>query len=249
VSEQFLAAYDAKDGHELWRTRRDDVPTWSTPLVISSSSSSASSSSSSSSANRTQIVVNGWKQIGGYDLATGHELWRLKEGGDVPVASPVAAGDFAILTSAHGRFRPMRAVRLDATGDISPPEIGATNRAVAWSHPRKGNYLATPIVVGDFVWGDLDGIVTCFDAKTGEIQYSERIGGGGQGFTASPVAAGRKLYFSGEQGDVFVLEATNEFKVLASNKLGGQCLSTPAISEGTIFFRTTEKLVAVGFNK
>jgi hypothetical protein len=44
-----------------------------------------------------------------------------------------------------------------------------------------------------------------------------------------------------------VLEATNEFKVLASNKLGGQCLSTPAISAGTIFFRTTEKLVAVGF--
>jgi len=143
----------------------------------------------------------------------------------------------------------MRAVRLDATGDISPPEIGATNRAVAWAHPRKGNYLATPIVVGDLVWGDLDGIVTCFDAKTGEIQYSERIGGGGQGFTASPVAAGRKLYFSGEQGDVFVLEDTNQFKVLAANKLGGQCLSTPAISEGTIFFRTTEKLVAVGFKK
>jgi glucose dehydrogenase len=191
--------------------------------------------------------VNGWKQIGGYDLASGKNLWRLKEGGDVPVASPVSAGEFVILTSAHGRFRPMRAVRLDGTGDISPPEIGGTSKGVVWSHPRKGNYLATPIVVGDLVWGDLDGIVTCFDTKTGAIHYSERIGGGGQGFTASPVAANRKLYFSGEQGDVFVLEATNEFKVLASNKLGGQCLSTPAISAGTIFFRTTEKLVAVGF--
>jgi len=125
--------------------------------------------------------------------------------------------------------------------------MGATNQAVAWCHPRRGNYLATPIVLGDLLWGDLDGIVTCFDTKTGKIHYNERIGGGAEGFTASPVAANRKLYFTGEQGDVFVLDATNQFSVLATNKLGGLCLSTPAISEGTIFFRTTEKLVAVGF--
>jgi outer membrane protein assembly factor BamB len=88
--------------------------------------------------------------------------------------------------------------------------------------------------------------VTCFDAKTGEVYYNERIGGGGEGFTTSPVAANGKLYYTGEQGDVFVLEAGKQFKVLAQNKLGGICLSTPAISAGTIFFRTTEKLVAVG---
>jgi len=117
----------------------------------------------------------------------------------------------------------MRAVRRDATGDSTPPEMGTTNKSVLWCHPRRGNYLATPIVIG------------------------ERIGGGAEGFTASPVAANRKLYFTGEQGDVFVLDATNQFSVLATNKLGGLCLSTPAISEGTIFFRTTEKLVAVGF--
>jgi len=236
VSEQFLMALDAKDGRQIWRTKRDDVPTWSTPLVVASP-------------ERAQVVVNGWKQIGGYDLATGKQLWRLKEGGDIPVASPVLAGDLVILTSGHGRYHPMRGVRVDATGDISPPEISATNQAVAWSHPRRGNYLATPIVVGDLVWGDLDGIVTCFDAKTGKVYYNERIGGGGEGFTASPVAANHKLYYTGEQGDVFVLEAANQFKVLAQNKLGGLCLSTPAISEGMLFFRTTEKLVAVGFTK
>jgi outer membrane protein assembly factor BamB len=233
LSEQFLAAYDAKDGRQIWRTARKDVPTWSTPLIATSS-------------GRMQIVVNGLKQIGGYDFATGQELWHLKDGGDVPVASPVRWQDLAIFTSAHGQYRPMRAVRLDAAGDITPPQIGDTNQAIAWSHPRKGDYLATPIVVGNLLWGDLDGIVTCFDARTGQIQYSERIGDGGQGFTASAVAARDRLYYTSEEGQVFVLPATNRFSVVATNKLGGICLSTPAISEGTIFFRTTEKIVAVG---
>ncbi|MCX6928021.1 MAG: hypothetical protein NT154_33145, partial [Verrucomicrobia bacterium] len=151
------------------------------------------------------------------------------------------------LTSGHGNNRPMRAVRLDATGDITPPEVGATNQAVVWCHPRRGNYLQTPIVVGDLVWGcSNDGIVTCFERKTGEVHYSERIGGGGQGFTASPVGAQGRLYFTGELGEVFVLPATKQFSVITTNKLGGLCLTTPAISGTRIFFRTTEKLVAVG---
>jgi outer membrane protein assembly factor BamB len=231
--EQFIAAFDVKDGYELWRTPRQDVPTWSTPLVATS-------------AGRTQVIANGWKQIAGYDVATGKELWRLKDGGDIPVASPIQAGNFAILTSGHGRSHPMRAVRLDAAGDISPETLEATNKSVVWSHPRRGNYLSTPIAVGGLVWGDLDGIVTCFDEKTGHIYYNERIGDGGEAFTSSPVAAAGKLYFTGEQGNVYVVPASKEFSVLATNKLGGLCLSTPAISEGTLFFRTTEKLVAVG---
>jgi outer membrane protein assembly factor BamB len=232
ASEQFIAAFDAKDGHELWHTAREEVPTWCTPLVATSG-------------KRTQVIVNGWKHIAGYNLATGEELWRLKEGGDIPVASPILARDLVILTSAHGRYRPMRAVRLDASGDITPPEISATNQAIAWSHPRQGSYLDTPIAVGGLVWGNQDGVITCFDAKTGKIYYSERIGGGGQGFTASAVAARDKLYFTGEQGDVFVVPANKDFSVLATNKLGGICLATPAISDGVLFFRTTEKLMAI----
>src|SRR5439155_14840380 len=111
-SEQFVAAFDAKDGRELWRAPRQEVPTRSERL-------------GAVSPGRTQIVANGWKQIAGYDFATGKELWRLKEGGDIPVASPIQAGDFAILTSGHGRYRPMRAVRLDAAGDIAPARIEA----------------------------------------------------------------------------------------------------------------------------
>ena len=237
LSEQFLAVFDAADGRELWRTQRKEVTAWSTPIVAASP-------------GRKQIIVNGWKQIGGYDFDTGRELWRMSGGGDIPVASPILAADFVILTSGHGNYRPMRAVRLNATGDITPPEMGATNQFVAWCHARKGNYLQTPIAVGGLLWGCLDnGVVTCFDLQTGKLYYEERLGNGKEGFSASPVAAGERLYFTGEQGDVFVLAATNTFSVLATNQLGGISLSTPAISEGVLFFRTTEKMLAVGFNR
>lgn len=234
LSEQFLALFDAADGRELWRVQRNEVTAWSTPIVAVRP-------------DRTQIILNGWKHIGGYDFETGRELWSMSEGGDIPVASPILAGDMVILTSGHGKYRPMRAVRLDATGNITPPEMGATNQFVAWCHPRKGNYLQTPIVVGDLLWGCLDnGMVTCFDVKTGKLHYEERLGKGNQGFSASPVAAKGRLYFTSEQGEVFVLGATNTFSIVATNQLGGISLSTPAISESVLYFRTTEQLLAIG---
>jgi outer membrane protein assembly factor BamB len=237
LTDPFLAVFDAADGRELWRAKRNEVATWSTPIVATA-------------AGRSQIIVSGWKQTGGYDFSTGRELWNLKEGGDIPIASPILTSDLVILTSGHGKYRPMRAVRLNATGDITPPEMGATNQAVVWCHPKKGNYIQTPIVIGDLLWGCLDnGIVTCFEVKTGKLHYEERIGTGSQGFSASPVAAAGRLYFTGEQGNVFVIAATNKFTVLATNELGGISLSTPAVSEGTLFFRTTEKLLAVGVKK
>ena len=237
ISEQFLAVFDAADGKELWRRPRKDNSSWCTPIVAKA-------------AGRTQIIANGWKEIGGYDFATGEPFWWLSEGGDVPVASPVVAGDSVILTSGHGKFRPMRRVLLNATGDIKPTEISQTNQAVVWVHPRKGNYLQTPIVVGDKVWGcSNDGIVTCFDLASGKINYEERIGGGGQGFTSSPVSTGGHLYFTGEQGDVFVLPVSEKFSVLTTNKLDGICLTTAAISDGAMFYRTTEKLLAIGVKK
>jgi outer membrane protein assembly factor BamB len=85
--------------------------------------------------------------------------------------------------------------------------------------------------------------------KTGKLNYEERIGEGGQGFTASPVAANGRLYFTGEQGDVFVIPATETFSVMDTNKIDGICLATPAICDGALFFRTTEKLLAIGDRK
>jgi outer membrane protein assembly factor BamB len=233
-TNSFLAAFALADGKELWRVARKDVPTWSTPTVVRPN-------------GRAQILINGWKHSGGYDPATGKELWRLNGGGDIPVPTPIVAHGLVYLPSAHGRFSPMTAIRLEASGDITPSEVGATNAHIAWSQPRGGNYMQTPLVVGDLLYGCNDaGVLSCWDARTGRNFFKERIGGGGQGFTPSIVAADGKVYVTSETGNVYVVPVGEKFSVLATNNLGDLCMATPAISEGTIFFRTRQSLIAVG---
>lgn len=232
-TNSFLAVFDLDQGKELWRIPRDDVPTWGTPAVVKSGS-------------QTQILVNGWHHTGAYDFATGKEIWRLNGGGDIPVPTPIVGNGLAYFTSAHGSGRPLRAVRLDATGDITPPSLGATNASIAWAQPRSGNYMQTPILVGKNVFACFDtGVLTCLDAKTGEIHYSERLGTGSEGFTSSPVSDGRNLYVASEVGNVYVVPATNEFSIIATNKLRQTCMASPLISEGMLCYRTRDQLVAI----
>jgi outer membrane protein assembly factor BamB len=233
LTNSFLAAFNLADGKEVWRTTRNDVPTWGTPTIVETR-------------GRKQIAVNGWHFTGGYGFATGTNLWHLDGGGDIPVPTPVFAHGLIYFTSAHGVWAPIRAVRPDAAGDITPAEPGQTNAAIAWAFTRRGNYMQTPIVVDDLLFACSDwGAVTCFDAATGATNYIQRLAAGGQGFTASPVSDGRHIYFTSEQGLVFVLAATNKYSLVATNDLQETCLATPAISAGTLFFRTREKLIAV----
>ena len=234
LTESFLALFDLADGRELWRTSRKDVPTWGSPTVVNNGA-------------QTLVLVNGWKHTGAYDFATGEEVWKLSGGGDIPVPTPIVGHGFGYFTSAHGRFRPMRAIRLDARGDITPPDPGERTPAIAWTHARQGNYMQTPILVENLLFACSDsGILTCFDARTGAIHYSERLGKGGQGFTASPVSDGRHLFFASESGQVSVVPVSEKFSVVATNELGEPCMATPALSQGTLLFRTQGKLIAVG---
>lgn len=233
-TNSFLAVFDLHSGRELWRTLRDDVPTWGCPTVIQAG-------------DHTQVVVNGWHHSGGYEFTTGREVWRLKGGGDIPVPTPIFAHGLIYLTSAHGKLRPMRAIRPDGVGDITHPDPAGTNAGIAWVHPRQGNYMQTPIVVSNWLYACTDGgVVTCFDARSGEILYSERLGGSPQGYTASPVSDGRHLFFPGETGRVLVVPVADEFSKVATNELGETCMSTPAITDGRLLFRTRNRLLAVG---
>lgn len=229
----FVAAFSIKDGRELWRTPRGDVPTWSSPTIHQAE-------------GRTLLLVNGFKHIGGYDAATGKEIWRLKGGGDIPVPTPIVAHGLVFITNAHGRLAPIYAIRLDASGDISLAENTTSNEYVAWSLPRDGAYMITPLVYGDYLYSSKNnGALGCYEAKTGNRAYQERLGDGTTGFTASPVAADGKLYYSSEDGDVFVIKAGPKFELLAKNPMGEVCMATPAISEGTLFFRTQGHVVSI----
>ena len=123
----------------------------------------------------------------------------------------------------------MRAIRLDAKGDITPADVGATNASIVWAHARQGNYMQTPIIVGNKLYGCFDnGVLTCFDAKTGAISYSERIGSGGEGFTASPVSDGRHLFFASEVGNVYVVPAGGKLKTAFLPPAMSRAFSTKA---------------------
>lgn len=235
LTNGFIAALDLRDGKELWRVPRSDTATWSTPNV-------------DASGPRPQLVVNGWSHMGGYDLETGVEIWRMAGGGDCPVPTPIFGRGLVYLTSAHGPRRPVYAVRLDARGDISLPKGETTNRFVAWSHLRNaGSYMQTPLLLGDLLYScHDDGILSCFEADTGRLLYKERLGTGGEGFTASPVASEGKIYFTGEQGSVFVVAPGRTFTVMATNRMNEVCMATPSIAGKVIYFRTAGQLVAVG---
>lgn len=232
----FLAVYALEDGKELWRTSRDGVCTasWATPNVVET-------------ADRTQIVCNGFPFIASYDFTTGKELWRLKSAGDLPTPTPIYAKGLIFVTNAHGGGAPLYAVRPEATGDISLAEGQTSNAGVAWCEPKNGAYMQTPIVVDDLIYSCSDyGVLKAFDVATGKLQYAQRVGTGlVGGLTASPIAAGGKIYFSSELGQVFVVKPGRSYELLASNSLGEVLMASGAISENVLYFHTRRHVVAV----
>ena len=230
--DSFLGAFDIETGKELWRTPRNDVPTFGTPAVAPYTAGGA---------HRWQVVVNGWKHIGGYDLETGKELWRLKGGGDIPVPTPVSADGLVVITNAHGQGRPIYAIRTDAAGDITESHAG-----VAWLQEKSGNYMQTPLLDEGLGYFCLDsGVLSVFQMKTGERLYQQRLGGGTSGFTSSPVAAGDRLFLTNEDGHSYVLALGSEYKLLGENELGETVMATPAISDGVLYIRGAKHLFAI----
>ena len=228
LDRAFLAAYRLTDGAELWRAERDEIPGWGTPTV-------------DVRPGRRQVVVNGYKHMGGYDVDSGKELWRLGGGGDIPVPTPIVAHDLVYITNAHGMMAPIYAVNALAEGTIDRKHASMT-----WHVTKGGNYMQTPLVLGDRLYLCNDaGILTCRNALTGEEVYKNRLGEGTTGFTASIVATQERIYATSEEGDVFAVRAGDAFEVVGRSSLGEEAMATPAISDGTIYWRTRGHLVAV----
>ena len=167
--------------------------------------------------------------------------------GDIPVPTPVVHDGLIYITNAHGRVgAPVYAIRETAKGDITLAEGATSNQYIAWSHPRDGGYMCTPLVYRGVVYiVKFNGVVTAFDAKTGEKKYQDRFAGGASAFTASPVAANGSVYFANDDGQVFVVKAGPAFEITATNDMGAPVLATPAISEGRLFIRTASHLFAI----
>jgi outer membrane protein assembly factor BamB len=227
----FLAAYRLSDGAELWSSPREEASTWSTPNVLPGPSGD-------------EIVANG-RTIRGYEAASGKLLWTLAPNSQNVVASPVVGDGLAFITAGYPPVRPIYAVRPGQRGDLSLPEGQTASRALAWSHPRGGSYIPTPLLYGGRLYTlNNNGIIAGYRADTGERLFEARIGTGTSAFSASPVAADGRLYVASENGEVYVLRAGSE-EVIARNDMGEVVMATPAISDGLLAVRTLGHVVGL----
>jgi outer membrane protein assembly factor BamB len=222
----FLAAFDASTGKPVWRTQREALPSWSTPTVYEGG-------------ERAELATNGAEYFRGYDPRTGAELWRIKGTSMISVPTPFAAHGLIYLASGYYRFiQPIVALKPGATGDV-PVE------RVAWRTEKGAPYLPTPIVYGDYFYSfNHRGILTVYNAKTGEQIYEQRLGAGGA-FAASPVAAGGRLYSASEDGEVYVVKAGPAFELLATNKMDEVVMATPALADGMLIIRGLNHLFGI----
>ena len=230
----FIAAYDLKTGKQVWKTDREEIPSWGTPTVYEGK-------------QRAELVTNGAKAIRGYDPATGKELWRLGPMSEITTPTPFAALDLIFVTSGYAPIQPIYAIKPGGSGDLSLKDGKESSDFIAWSKQRGGPYMPTPIVYGDLLYTcSNQGVLTAYNAKTGERVYQERLGGTGGAFTASPVASDGKIYLASEDGDVFVVKAGPKYELLAKNPVGEVMMATPAISDGVVIVRTVSHLYAFG---
>ena len=230
----FVAAYRLKDGSQAWRTERDEIPSFGTPTIYEGPTGA-------------ELVTHATKFIRGYDPLTGKELWRLGPNSEVTTPTPIVAHDLIFVTNGYRGIQPIYAIKPGSRGDLTLPKDKDSSEAIAWSKTRGGPYTPTPIVYGDYLYTCTNqGVLTCYKAKTGEQVYQKRIGDVGGAYSASPVAADGKLYFSEEDGPIRVVKAGPEYELLSTNPMGEVLMATPAISDGVIYVRGLKHLFAIG---
>lgn len=229
----FIAAFNLNDGRRAWLTQRDELPSWSTPVLYQGKA-------------RTELITSGSKYYRGYDPLTGKELWRLLDDCQVKVPSPVIAHDLFYLSGGNPQGREFYVVRPNATGDISLPAGKESGESIAWRKAHGSPYTPTPIVYGNHLYICNDnGVLTVYDAKSGAQIYVHRIGTKSSTFSASPIAARGQLYFASEDGEVFVIKAGPVYELLATNQMGEPLMATPAVSDGIILIRGQQHIFAV----
>ena len=223
----FIAALDRTTGKEVWRTPRRNRRSWATPILVQAPS-------------RVELVAMGAEAVISYDPATGRELWRANGTDSHPIPSPVA-GHGLVFATAGSQAKRALAIRVGGSGDLKDsPEV-------VWRYTKGTAYVPSPILLGPYLYLMTDkGIVTCLDAKTGEVRYE-----GGRvpvpaTFTASPVAFGERLLLTSEDGDSFVIKAGPAFEVLGTSSVGEPVYASPALAHGRIFIRGERHLFAIG---
>lgn len=232
--DSFLLALDSNTGKMVWKTDRQEIPSWGTPTVAMTSQGA-------------QLVTNASNYIRGYDPRTGKELWRLGRSSKITAPTPIFTDDLFVVASGRAPERPIYVVRAAARGDITLPEGKADSDAVVWSRTGRGSYMPTPLIYKGILYVLANnGLLDAYGVKSGNEIYRQRLPLVGSGFSASPIAADGKIYLSNEDGEMLVIAAGEKFNHLATNSMGEMLMATPALSEGVMYVRSSASLFAIG---
>ncbi len=223
---QYVVALNKHTGKEVWKKLRSENKedpgrmAYSTPILTMVD-------------GQPQLISSGGEWTIAYEPATGNEIWRFRyPKGYSNVPRPVTGFNMTFVSS--GYDNPVfYALKLGGQGDI-------TDTHVAWKITKGAPRNASPIIVGEEIYIVNDnGIATCFDAKSGEQHWQQRIGGD---FSASPLYADGRIYLLDEKGKTTVIAPGKEYTALAENELPGRTLASISTADGSLFFRTDTAL-------
>lgn len=227
--ESFVVALDTRTGEERWKVKRDEVTSWSTPIVIEHG-------------GRWQAIVNGTRRMRGYDLETGKILWECGGLSSNVVASPVYSDGMVFAGSSYEK-RALLAVRLDGSrGDVTD------TKQVAWTRNRGAPYVPSPLLYDDALYylGHYQGVLSRVNAKTGNDQPGAmRLPGLGDIY-ASPVGAAGRVYVTDREGTTLVLAHSDRMKVLAENRLDDRVNASASLAGRDLFLRGERFLYCLG---
>ncbi len=221
--QSFVIALDAKTGETKWKNDRDEPSNWVTPVIVEQDGKSI-------------VVTGGENYARAYDLESGDELWKASGFTSRPVSAPVVHNNLVMLASSRqGAF--LSALEINGEGNLKSK----------WVNDRSAPDIPSLMLSEDrvfFVKGSTN-VVHCLNAETGkEVFAQSRLPGIGSVY-ASPVAGGGKVIVVGRGGAAVVLEDSDEFKVLAENKLDDRIDATPALAGNQLFLRGKKYLYCI----
>ena len=233
--KSFVIALDLSTGKEAWRKEREEVSNWGSPIIWTNSL-------------RSELVTAG-KTIRSYDPKDGTLLWQATSSVGGYSSTPSANSDLLVVGHQGRDGAGMMVVKAGAMGDISlkPGETG--NSSILWSTTKFAPQRSSPLLVDDqiFLLAGRNGMMSCVDAKTGDVLYQDRLPDAGA-FWASPWLYNGLVYCPDENGNTFVLKPGPKLDLVRVNKLpeeNSRYWATSAASDGTLFIRSSNTLYAL----
>jgi outer membrane protein assembly factor BamB len=225
----FITALDKLTGNELWRTPRQEIDSWGTPLVVDVG-------------GKPQVIATAMNRNYGYDLETGKVIWEAPGLTMNPIPSAVYEDGIAILMSGF-RGNQLRAVRVaEAKGDIT------SSAAQVWTLDHDTPYVSSPLLYDGIVYflKTNSGLLSAYDAKTGKPHYTLQRLESVPNVFASPVGAKGRVYITGQEGMTIVIKQGPAYEVIAKNALDDGFNASPALVDGELYLRGFKYLYSIG---